>query len=71
MTLYDVHEDSAIFPDPKEFLPERWLQDDSEEGKAISARLHRFLVPFSKGTRQCLGLKQVVHMLIDWVLLTC
>jgi cytochrome P450 len=53
MTILDVHEDESIFPNGRAFVPERWLVDDP----AASARLHRFLVPFAKGTRQCLGMK--------------
>ncbi|KAM7189477.1 cytochrome P450 monooxygenase sdnE [Rhypophila sp. PSN 637] len=53
-----------IFPQPIEFRPERWLQP----GK----RLDRYLISFGKGTRQCLGIKQLhlalaaIVSLYDW-----
>ena len=49
MTAIHLHEDPAIFPDPLEFKPERWLVNDQQ-------RLRRYLVPFSKGLRACLGM---------------
>jgi len=42
-----VHQDSSIFPSPKEFQPERWLDNLS---------LYRYLVAFCKGPRQCVGI---------------
>ena len=51
MTSTLIHRDPDIFLQPLEFIPERWL--DPQERK----RLERYLVPFSKGTRQCAGIK--------------
>lgn len=45
-----MHNDPTIFPDPHQFLPERWL--DNKE-------LDRYLVTFSRGPRMCLGIKYV------------
>ncbi|KAL0570420.1 hypothetical protein V5O48_011534 [Marasmius crinis-equi] len=45
---YIVHTDPSVFPDPREFIPERWL--DNRE-------LDKYLVAFSKGPRICLGIK--------------
>lgn len=39
----------AHFPDPLVFTPERWLVEDN--------RLDKYLMPFSRGTRGCLGQK--------------
>ena len=47
MTSVLVHQDPSIFPDPHSFRPERWIENP---------RLDRFLVSFSKGSRQCLGI---------------
>lgn len=47
MTSVLVHQDASIFPDPHSFRPERWIENP---------RLDRFLVSFSKGSRQCLGI---------------
>lgn len=45
------HKDPKIFPEPETFRPERWLPIKTE-----GQRLHRYLVPFSKGSRQCVGM---------------
>lgn len=42
-----IHSDPSIFPQPKEFRPERWIENP---------RLDKYLVSFSKGTRQCVGM---------------
>ncbi|KAF2452465.1 putative benzoate 4-monooxygenase cytochrome P450 [Lineolata rhizophorae] len=47
MTNAHVLMNDAIFPEPRTFRPERWVDDPA---------LERFFVPFSKGSRQCLGL---------------
>ncbi|KAK0210181.1 cytochrome P450 [Desarmillaria ectypa] len=38
-----------IFPQPHSFRPERWLQQDSQS-------LEKYLVPFSRGPRSCIGI---------------
>lgn len=50
MTSLLQHRDPSKFPDPMKFDPERWLTQGENE------RLEKYLVPFSKGTRQCLGI---------------
>ncbi|KAM3076084.1 hypothetical protein ACMFMG_006399 [Clarireedia jacksonii] len=45
-----IHENPTIFPDPKSFIPERWL--DPAERK----RLEKYLIPFGRGSRSCLGI---------------
>ncbi|KAF8659814.1 hypothetical protein AX16_001699 [Volvariella volvacea WC 439] len=44
-----VHRNPEIFPNPREFIPERWLGDDVQN-------LDKYLVAFSKGPRSCLGI---------------
>ena len=51
MTSLLQHRDETKFPDPMKFDPERWLSN--------SRQLDKCLVPFSKGTRQCLGINLV------------
>ncbi|KAL8785784.1 MAG: hypothetical protein Q9213_003162 [Squamulea squamosa] len=51
MTSLLLHADPNVFPNPKAFKPERWLQDNRGE-----VRLEKYLTTFSKGTRQCLGM---------------
>ncbi|KAJ5757735.1 uncharacterized protein N7511_006429 [Penicillium nucicola] len=48
---YFVHMDSTLFPDPGTFDPERWVRA-AEKGEYLS----RFIVSFTKGSRQCLGM---------------
>ena len=48
MTSMIQHADPSKFPDPQKFDPERWTKG--------SERLEKYLVNFSKGTRQCLGM---------------
>lgn len=47
MSSYYVHHDESIFLNAKSFIPERWIENP---------RLSQFLVSFSKGSRQCLGI---------------
>ena len=51
-SAYFVHMDSTIFPNPHSFNPDRWIEAAKE-----GIKLDRFLVSFSKGSRQCLGIK--------------
>lgn len=50
MSLRDVHLDASTFESPREFQPERWLGGNKMPG------LERFLVPFNKGSRGCVGM---------------
>jgi cytochrome P450 len=47
MTSTLVHYDPSIFPSPKSFRPERWIENP---------RLDKYLIAFSKGSRQCIGI---------------
>ncbi|RHZ58049.1 hypothetical protein CDV55_105466 [Aspergillus turcosus] len=50
MSCILLHHDETIFPDSHRFKPERWL--DPAERK----RLEKYMVAFSKGSRQCIGM---------------
>lgn len=52
MSAYMMHTDTTVYPDPFTFNPERWLND-------VTPAMTRNLVPFSKGGRNCLGMKYV------------
>ncbi|KAL6229443.1 hypothetical protein BDW75DRAFT_245730 [Aspergillus navahoensis] len=52
MTSIFMHDSPAVFPEPREFRPERWLETDVETVQAMN----RHFVPFSKGSRMCLGM---------------
>jgi cytochrome P450 len=47
MTSLLLHYDEAVFPDPTTFTPERWLENP---------RLDKYLIAFSRGSRQCIGI---------------
>jgi cytochrome P450 len=51
MTLRDVSLNSTVFAHPLEFRPERWLPDNPE-----LARLNKYYLPFSRGSRMCVGI---------------
>ncbi|UPK92449.1 hypothetical protein LCI18_003384 [Fusarium solani-melongenae] len=47
---YTIHRWEPAFPDPEMFIPDRWLDDDK-----IEQRKEAF-VPFSVGSRRCIGI---------------
>ncbi|KAI9720219.1 MAG: hypothetical protein M1812_003037 [Candelaria pacifica] len=49
MNMADLHHNEKLFPDPSAFIPERWLGPEAVNNK-------RNLVPFSKGSRNCVGM---------------
>lgn len=65
MQCYTTQRDPSVFADPEEFNPQRWIrQDDSGDSLAetevaevsnLSADAKEMFMPFSKGTRTCLG----------------
>ncbi|KIK54975.1 hypothetical protein GYMLUDRAFT_48174 [Collybiopsis luxurians FD-317 M1] len=50
MSPYFMHMNPGVFSDPFTFNPDRWLVEDTSE-------MMLDFVPFSKGPRQCVGLK--------------
>ncbi|KAI0533596.1 cytochrome P450 [Xylaria digitata] len=54
MDAYHMHTNETIFPDALEFKPERWLGDPKPPGRVHP--LSHYLVPFSKGSRACIGI---------------
>ncbi|GIJ85129.1 hypothetical protein Asppvi_003985 [Aspergillus pseudoviridinutans] len=50
MSCLLMHHNETVFPDSHRFKPERWL--DPVERK----RLEKYMVAFSKGSRQCIGM---------------
>lgn len=53
MTPIFQNVDSSIYPDPHCFKPERWVNLQDDEFK----RMDHYLVPYSKGFRQCVAIK--------------
>lgn len=56
---YAIQRNPAYFPNPNEFIPERWLpENQSEEALKLAKRA---FIPFSLGSRGCLG-KSIAYM---------
>lgn len=53
MNVADVTLNDSVFPDAKDYNPERWLPGAAKA--ADGASLESYLVSFSKGPRMCLG----------------
>ncbi|RHZ63460.1 cytochrome P450 [Aspergillus thermomutatus] len=51
-----VELNEEIFPNPHEFIPERWLGDNGQD-------LEKWAIAFSKGRRQCIG-KNLAYMML-------
>lgn len=49
-----THFNPTIFPSPDSFLPERWLVSPAERKE-----LEKYLLPFGRGSRSCLGVQFV------------
>ena len=60
MTPHFTHRSSEIYPEATKFDPYRWLRAEKEGTKA---NLEKYLNPFGKGSRSCVGLKCVAHLL--------
>lgn len=50
MSAFMMHSDPEVYDQPLEFIPERWLGD-------INPLMKRNYVPFTRGSRNCLGMK--------------
>jgi cytochrome P450 len=51
MSIWMMHRDPRIYPEPDKFLPDRWT--NSDKSKRVD---NKYLVPFSKGSRICVGM---------------
>lgn len=50
MSSWLMHRNEDAFPDPMKFDPSRWLNPED------ARRLDHYMVPFGKGSRQCVGM---------------
>ena len=48
-----IHWNEELFPDPDEFVPERWLLPDGQPNHQLAKKL----IAFGKGSRSCIGEK--------------
>jgi cytochrome P450 len=60
MSGWLLHGNPTLFPSPKEFKPERWLEPGAEQKE-------KYLTNFTKGSRICLG-KDLAHTEIVYTL---
>ncbi|KAK7218724.1 hypothetical protein V2G26_006727 [Clonostachys chloroleuca] len=51
ISTYILHTNETIFPNAKDFVLDRWLDENGN----INRELERYLLSFSKGSRQCIG----------------
>lgn len=53
---YALHHNEQVFPDPFDFRPERWIEDENNKTTAADvARVESAFAPFSIGPRGCVG----------------
>jgi cytochrome P450 len=50
---YFTHYNEEFFPNPRRFIPERWLESKESSGERES--LKRYLISSGRGTRSCIG----------------
>lgn len=58
MTSLLIHQDESIYPNWQDFRPERWIENP---------RLDRYLVSFTKGSRQCIGMNLAYAEMYLWL----
>jgi cytochrome P450 len=52
MSVPLTHHDESVYPDSYSFVPERWINGKTPDGRP----LEKFFMTFGRGTRQCAGM---------------
>ena len=64
---WSSHRDSAVFPSPDTFLPDRWLEAHTNAPQL--SLMHQHLMPFGAGSRLCGG-QNLAHVVLRAVIAT-
>lgn len=56
---YFTHYNEEVFPQPHEFIPERWLE--AKQGRSLQS----YMVNFGRGTRGCIGKNLAISMVFQ------
>lgn len=66
--IYTLHHNESLFPNATEFIPERWLpEESSDEDGAYVRNLKEYCMPFSLGPRACIG-RNLAYMEVSIVM---
>lgn len=60
ISIPDMHNNADIFPEPRAFIPDRWLESSPSQ----LARMEKAWFPFGRGARQCVGLELAKQELV-------
>lgn len=53
ISAYMIHMDPILFPNATQFIPDRWLDEHGQRARG----LEKYMMSFSKGHRQCVGMQ--------------
>jgi cytochrome P450 len=53
MSSFINHNNEEVFPEPEEYEPERWIDAQGNPNYLME----RYIMSFSKGSRQCIGMQ--------------
>ncbi|RCK56631.1 hypothetical protein Cantr_05994 [Candida viswanathii] len=56
---YAYHRNPSVFANPDKFIPERWLVNNEADKMRVKQQ-EKFMMPFGKGVRMCLGMNLAV-----------